>query len=343
MERSLAIATPRLGTTRHAVSGAEQSGFDRAWLTEYADRDALIRAAIAATGTERLGIATGIAYVFTRHPLALAVAALDVHEASSGRFVLGLGTGTGGMRARWYGTPSDRPASLLRETAEFLRAAWNSSSGLTFDGNFYSAHVDGLDLLERYERLPPLQIFGSGLGEGMLRVSLRHLDGVLLHPLALGEKYIQRVLEPALEAGTQSRSTLPKLVQWVLVSLDDNERTARRAALGSLAFYLATPSYDVYFDGTPWAQAQAEVATQFRSGNRDLQALSDLIPDAMADEYTVWGTAQTVAQRLTVVESRLAERGVSEVVLQAVSPASIGEAEEIDGINRLLRLTSRAR
>ncbi len=55
--------------------------------------DPFVVLATVAAATDRLGLATGVTNVHTRHPAALATAAATVNEIAGGRFVLGTGRG----------------------------------------------------------------------------------------------------------------------------------------------------------------------------------------------------------------------------------------------------------
>jgi 5,10-methylenetetrahydromethanopterin reductase len=55
--------------------------------------DAYVALTLAATGTTRLGLGTGVTNSFTRHPAVTASAALAVQQVSGGRMALGIGRG----------------------------------------------------------------------------------------------------------------------------------------------------------------------------------------------------------------------------------------------------------
>ncbi|MGH9281602.1 MAG: LLM class flavin-dependent oxidoreductase, partial [Acidimicrobiales bacterium] len=124
LRRSLVFATDALEPLVELARAAEEAGFARVWTTEYPGRDAVARALAIALGTQRIGVGTGIAYAFTRAPLAMAGLAADVQRLAGGRFALGLGAGTRGVR-RWYGAGFDPPAPRLAAYVEQLEAAWS--------------------------------------------------------------------------------------------------------------------------------------------------------------------------------------------------------------------------
>lgn len=186
MRRSIVLATSDFLTLGPLGRRADRAGFDRIWTTETPTRDALVRALVLGLQTERIGWASGIAYAFTRAPLALAATVADIDIALGGRFSVGLGAGTRGMRRTWFGLDDfDQPASRLGEYAALLRAAWAADTSLQFDGTYYRASYH--QFAGRRRSVP---IWGSGLNPAMLTVAGRHFDGVALHPLTSQRAYL---------------------------------------------------------------------------------------------------------------------------------------------------------
>src|SRR3977135_4659632 len=81
-----ANAAPAAETKR-----AEAAGVECVWAPELF-RSSVTQAAYLAGKTERIDVATGIAWAFTRSPFILAISALDIDEMSGGRFRLGPGS-----------------------------------------------------------------------------------------------------------------------------------------------------------------------------------------------------------------------------------------------------------
>jgi len=86
--------------------------------------DPLVALAAAAGATRRIRLATGIYILPLRHPLVTARAAATLHEASGGRFVLGVGAGWLEEEFAALGIPFERRAERVRESVDVLRAAW---------------------------------------------------------------------------------------------------------------------------------------------------------------------------------------------------------------------------
>src|ERR1700756_5542653 len=68
----------------------EKHGYKTLWIPEGPGRDPFAHAAYLLSHTERLAIATGIANIWARDPVAMASASRTVAEISKGRFILGI-------------------------------------------------------------------------------------------------------------------------------------------------------------------------------------------------------------------------------------------------------------
>lgn len=331
VRRSIVLANEHLSPVVDIAVLAEQHGFFRTWTTEYPGRDAVLRAAAAGLATSHMHVGTGIAYGFTRHPLALAAAALDLHELTGGRFALGLGAGTTGMRGTWFGLPTDAPVARLRELVEFIRCALASDGAFSFQGTYYRSRIGDLRLAGRAGALPPLPLYGSGLNAAMVREAASWCDGVLLHPLAVAERHATEVLGPSLEAASRHRTEQPYLAQWLLTSVSTDRDEARRRARKALAFYLATPSYRRHFERTAWLGAVDRIIDRFKQLGAQWNVLAEDVPDELVDELCIAGTAAECRQALAKFERRFRERGVDEVVFQ-VCTTDTGPEETHDAL-----------
>lgn len=353
LRRSIVFATSLFAPLPGLAREAEGAGFDRVWTTEFPDRDALVRATVIGMATERIGVATGIAYSFTRHPLALAAAALDVHEAIGGRFTLGLGTATAAMRSRWYGLDEGRAIGRLADAVSMIRGAWAADGRFRHEGEFFRGRVEGLDLAPRAAALPPLPIYGSGLNAAMLRGATRCCDGLGLHPLAAAPLYAERTVAPILAAARRRQNPgapdatggaprtengvdqLPgapdatgdaprtengerdfPAAMWVITQIDEDGEAARDRARRALAFFFSTPGYETAAEGEPWADAPERIRRRFAETRADWDAVSAEVPDEMVDAMTLAGTPDEVRARLPGLEARLADLGVGELVFQ---------------------------
>jgi alkanesulfonate monooxygenase SsuD/methylene tetrahydromethanopterin reductase-like flavin-dependent oxidoreductase (luciferase family) len=313
MKHSIVLANPEFLAGVEIARQAEAHGFHRVWTTENPGRDALVRALTIALRTDTINVASGIAYAFTRAPLGLAATAADIQVASQGRFSLGLGAGTQGMRRTWYGIEDfDHPASRLAEYAQLMRAAWRSATDFRHEGRFYRGDYHQLDGVR-----PATLIWGSGINATMLTVAARHFDGVALHALGSHLDYLDRVVRPAVAPA----GNLP-LAAWRMVSIDPDGTAARTRAAMSLAFYFTTPSYGTVADETGWSDAAAKIRAAFKAGGPDWEGLGALVPAPMLDEFCLAGNASDVRAQWTALEPEFSRRGITEVVFQTAAPGS---------------------
>ncbi|MGZ4754262.1 MAG: LLM class F420-dependent oxidoreductase [Acidimicrobiia bacterium] len=101
----------------------EGLGHDALWIPEVAGRDPFVNAALLLGGTERLVVATGIATIYSRDPIAMSSVSKTLTDAFPGRFLLGLGVShqpaVEGLRKHTYGPP----LTAMREYLDGMDAA----------------------------------------------------------------------------------------------------------------------------------------------------------------------------------------------------------------------------
>jgi probable F420-dependent oxidoreductase len=100
----------------------EALGYSALWITEVFGRDCLVHAATLLSHTERLVIATGIANIYKRQPIAMAGAARQLAEQFGDRFVLGLGVSNREVSAA-RGLGFGKPVAEMRDYLAAMRSA----------------------------------------------------------------------------------------------------------------------------------------------------------------------------------------------------------------------------
>ena len=312
----MALATSFLHPLVEIAQAAEEAGLDRVWTTEGFGGDGIVRAGHLLAHTSRIGIGTGIAYSFTRAPLAVAMAAADLAELSGGRFALGSGAGTRGVRARRFDAAGyDHPAPRTAEYVDLVRAALRSEGGLRFEGRFYQCDFPQLAMPQDAALRAGVPLYAAALNPAMLRAAARSCDGIALHSLATAPAYLRDVVAPAI-AGPDR----PKLAAWKICVVDDDPAAAADAVRRQLAFYFSTPSYHPVLAGTPWtevAQRIRDLATELQF--RDWAPVAALVPDDMVAAYAVAGDPGSCAEQIAATARRFAAAGIDELVLQLTS------------------------
>jgi probable F420-dependent oxidoreductase len=113
-----------LSQARDAVRCVADVGYGSLFFAEGArSREALTHAAMLLAADPRLVIGTGIANMWARDPVAMASASRTLGEASSGRFVLGMGVSHAGALARRGHVADPKPLALVREYLAAMAAA----------------------------------------------------------------------------------------------------------------------------------------------------------------------------------------------------------------------------
>ena len=208
---SFALQAQRASTAGAAVRDYEANGARATWIPEsVGSRDALAHAAILLAATERMVIATGIANVYARDPMAMANGARALADAYPGRFVLGLGVSHApsvATRGAVYG----RPVSVMAGYLDAMAAA-------AYAGQ---------------EPEEPAPIVLAALGPRMLELAAERTDGA--------HSYFVPVEHTAM---ARSRIGPDALLAVELTAVIDLDRLRARGIAHAFARrYLALPNY----------------------------------------------------------------------------------------------------
>ena len=206
----------------------EVVGFDGFAVTE-STGNPFIAAALAATATSRIRVATGIALALVRTPMDVAYAAWDLQALSRGRFALGLGSQVRAHIERRYGGTWDRPAARMREHVLALRAifdAWEQDAPLQFEGEFWSHTLMPPNFRpQRHEYgRPPVLL--AAVRERMLEVVGEVADGLLGHAFQTAAGLRQFTL-PAVERGLETGGRSRDEFEFVATPKPQNPKTPK--------------------------------------------------------------------------------------------------------------------
>jgi probable F420-dependent oxidoreductase len=109
---------------REVAGEIEKLGFGTLWYGESTAREAFAQASIFLSATSRLVVASGIANIWARDPMAMAAGGRAIAEAWPDRFILGLGVSHAPMVAS-RGHDYARPVSAMRDYLDRMeKAAW---------------------------------------------------------------------------------------------------------------------------------------------------------------------------------------------------------------------------
>src|ERR1700742_3712214 len=239
------ISVAAIGTTvadlEAETQRAEAAGVECVWAPELF-RSSVTQAAYLAGKTERIDVATGIAWAFTRSPFILAISALDIDEMSGGRFRLGLGSGVKRLNETWHNAEYGKPAPHLREAIEATRLIMQQAGRgepIRYEGTYYDIDIKGWVRPHPPARDTPPPIYTAAVQAGMARMAGDVADGLIGHPIQ-SLRWIDEVVVDAFEEGlrrsARERSDFDYL-PTVCCAIDDDEGRALDVARRTISFY----------------------------------------------------------------------------------------------------------
>jgi probable F420-dependent oxidoreductase len=196
---------------QEAAAELEELGFGALWFGEAFGREALTTAGLLLAATKRIVIATGIANIYGRDPVAMVGAQKTLAEAYPDRFLLGLGVSHVPLVEKLRGHRYDKPVATMR------------------------AYLDAMDQAP-YQAVPPSSKpprVLAALGPKMLQLSAERADGA--HPYNTTPKHT-----------AEARALMgpgPYLCPEQGVALQTDPGKARAIARKFLAIYLTLPNY----------------------------------------------------------------------------------------------------
>jgi probable F420-dependent oxidoreductase len=303
MKVDTGIMAPSLSDIGARARELEAMGYD-GLLTAETGHDCFLPLAIAAEHTERIELATGIAVAFARTPMVLAYTANDLHQASGGRFILGLGSQIKPHIEKRFSMPWSHPARRMREYILALRAiwsSWNEQTPLKFDGEFYK-HT----LMTPFFAPPPNphgapKVFLAAVGELMTEVAGEVADGIIIHGFTT-ERYVKEVTVPAIERGLKATGRDRASFQIsgpLFVVTGETEAELQAAEQGvkqQIAFYGSTPAYRGVLELHGWGDLQTELNALSKQGA--WVKMGELIDDEILNTFAVVAEPEGVGAEL---------------------------------------------
>ncbi len=290
------------GPLREAAQEAERLGFESLWTPAGGVPDSFH---VCAAWSQDTSLRTGISVVPAARmwtPPGLAAQAATLAQLSSGRFVLGLGTGGYGP-GFWasVGLP-DRPIAVMREYVTAVRgllAGQQVTAGeiIAREGTGPGAPGWPRSAALGVNEPVPAPVYLAALGPQMLRLAGESSDGALLN-WATPERIAvsrARIDEGAARAG-RAPGTVP-MTMYIRVCIDDDVAAARQA------FGAQVLGYAMGRDGLPpgagyrglFAQmgfdAELTELEQRRDRGASMTELVDAAPDQLLHAVGYYGPA----------------------------------------------------
>jgi probable F420-dependent oxidoreductase len=212
------LDTLDIDAARAYARRVDELGYGTLWVPETVGREPFTLLGLLAAETSEIRLGTSIVGIWGHDAQTTRMAAQTLHEATGGRFVLGLGVSHPHLAEKLRGHTYDRPLTRMRE---FL-AAYRSAV-------YRGPLVDGASD-------PPVLL--AALRERMLTLAATEADGAFPY-LVTPERvaWTRRVLDDA------ARDARPTLAVTMPAVLETDPDIARAAARGYLTPYLRTPAY----------------------------------------------------------------------------------------------------
>lgn len=288
------------------VQEAERLGYDSVWTAESWGSDAFTPLTWIAARTSRIKLGTAVAQMAARSPTTTAMHALTLDHLSGGRMLLGLGLSGPQVVEGWYGRPFPRsPLTATREYLDVVRQVLRREAPVELDGRFHAVPYRGPD--------------GSGVGKPLKSIThpLRSDLPVLLG--AEGPKNIAQTTRiadgwlPLYWSPTRTdvyEAPLTDLREGFLIAPMARAQVCDDVAEGllpvkiMLGFYIGGMGHakrNFHADlmaRMGYEEEARRIQALFLDGRREEAVLA--VPDAFADEISLVGPRERIAERLEV-------------------------------------------
>ena len=257
---------------------AEATGYTDVWTAETSGPDGLAVATAIGAVTEHIQIGCAVVPAYTRPPALIAMGALAAHQASGGRFSLGIGASSPVIVERWMGIPFEQPLTRVRETLEAVRSALTGEK-VKYDGR--TVKLKGFKL----DTAADVPIFLAALGPRMMELAADSSDGIALF-LATEEGV--RIARKAAPDTT--------IVERIICCPDEPEDTVRDAARWLVTPYLAVPAYNRFIAAQGFEEEANSVSKLWAEGDR--AGALGAVSDRLIESLVLMGPAEKCKERI---------------------------------------------
>lgn len=205
---------------RPGVRAIEDLGYSAIWFPESRGREAFTAASLVLEATERIRVATGIASIWARSPMAAVFGACGLGEAHPGRFILGLGVSHAPSVAR-IGGVYEKPLTRMRTYLD--------------DMSRFDSPIDGPH--------PEVPVVLAALGPKMLELAAQRTSGA--HPYfvpvehtavareLIGDAFLAPEQAVVLETDPETARAIARSHTKVYLGLDNYRRNIERLGWGA--------------------------------------------------------------------------------------------------------------
>lgn len=283
---------------------AERLGYDSVWTAESWGSDAFTALTWIAARTSTIRLGTAVAQMAARSPTTTAMHALTLDHLSGGRMMLGLGLSGPQVVEGWYGRPFPKsPLTATREYVDVVRQVLRREGPVALDGRFHSHPYSGPD--------------GTGIGKALkpithpLRADLPVLLGAegprnVAQTIRIADGWLPLYWSPGrLDVYGEAVAELPEgflVAPMARVQVCDDVSEGLLPVKAMLGFYIggmghAARNFHADLMARMGYEEEARrIQELFLSGRKQEAVLA--VPDAFADEISLVGPRERIAERL---------------------------------------------
>lgn len=240
----------------------EKRGFSGIHCPSYGDCVGLCEALAFITNEIEFG--TSIHSIYSRNPIDLARTSSFIHEASQGRFHLGLGVSHQVMNDM-MGAKTGKPLSDMRNYVDAMRAAEQQAG-----------------------KLPPITL--ATLRDKMLQLSSEIGQGAVYANGALSHMKTQLGANLTVE----QRAGDFFIGSMIPTVIDDDEQAAAAVNRKTLTMYVQLPNYRNYWKAAGFEEEMTDIEAAIEKGDTD--RLTTCMSDRWLSDITLFGSAAKVRE-----------------------------------------------
>ena len=311
MNVKIGISFDGFSTFSETLEIAKQSeifGMKSLWMAQHMGyREAIVTSTSFLMATKKIKVVPTAISPYLWHPTPTAMSLATMAEATPGRVGVAIGVGNP-LFLQESGVKLLKPLRVVREYIEVLQALW-SGDQVYHDGFLYK--IEGARMAFKPQK--PIQIYIAAIKDGMLSLSGRLSDGVVLSA-GLSSAFVRRSLDIVDQSLTKYDREQKKFTRagFLFFASSKNGKEAIDVLRSKLAFTLRNRFLDdnINFSGIPINQGKIIDAV----ARRNLDEAQKLVPDEAVEAFTIGGTPSQCRDQL----NKFIEAGLNEVVLMMV-------------------------
>jgi len=278
------------------AESAQRNGYYGVTIPEQigSSEDALVTIGALSQRCDGLHFMTHVLNHHARHPLALAMSASTLSHLTSGRFILGLGTGAYST-LQTMNLEDPHPIAKIGESIGIIRRHL-AGEEVTFNGEYYSVSSARLTHGKKRDAVP---IYVAAIQEKAVRFVSKTADGILLSNCSTPE-YVQHVSR-IIKTNTEGREFQVACTISYLPVSDSSE--GLKSARAIVERYLVMPGIGEALLSGSWVDPK--ILADMRKGDHGG------LTDEMVESMVVIGDQDRLMERL----ERLKKAGVTTPII----------------------------